>query len=96
MRKERTAPESEASDADARHAPTRRVHARAVQRQVHLVPDVARPDLDRLFVLAELDVLEARHGDLHARRGREALVGSMPSTLDGERSLGRANNLELS
>ena len=79
-----TTTQAESGHPDARYAATGRIDTGAVEGQVNLIPDAASAYVNSRLVVAELDILEARHRNLDASRRREALIGSVAAPLDRE------------
>lgn len=85
---------NETTDTDTRNTPTDNSNTRTLQTLVHVIPNIARPDIDGLLVATQHDLLEVSHADLHTGRRREALVGRVPRSLDGEADALAADHLD--
>ena len=83
-----TTTQAESGHPDARYAATGRIDTGAVEGQVNLIPDAASAYVNSRLVVAELDILEARHSDLNADRRRETLIGGVATAFDGKWCLG--------
>ena len=78
----RTAPEREAADADARYAPADDHNGMRRERGVDVVPNQARTHGRGVRRGVVLDLVEAAHRNLHARRGRETEIHRVSAALD--------------
>ena len=91
-----TSSQREASHADTRNAATRNSNALRVQSRIDVIPDQASSDVHGTIVRVVYNLVEPRHGNLDSSGRRKSSVASVSTTLDPERRLVLANNLELS
>ena len=86
--------EGEATDARAGHSSSNNVLAGAIQRLVHIGPDVTEADLSDALVRRQLHLVQSLQRDMYTLGAGEAWVRRVATRLDGKGGLGGANNLQ--